>query len=101
MFLLINYSIATIILNMMILNMAKKSFSPLQPAVLFIVTPILAYHVGGVSGETEKLLSQAMTVLAFLWFMAKMTVLSIQWCDYSGKSFWFLKAAPVEDDKAK
>ena len=88
---------------MMLHNMTKQSysFSALQPALVFIATPLLAYHVGGVSGETEKLITQAMTGLAFFWFPAKMTILSFQWCDYSGEPFWYLKAATVEDLKSK
>ena len=76
--LLVNYAIGHQTLNMMLHNMTKKSysFSPLQPALLLIATPLLAYHIGGVSEETEKLITLAMTAMAFFWFLAKMTILS-------------------------
>ena len=44
--LLVNYSIAVMSLNLMLHNMAGKSFSPLQPMLLFPLAPVVAFYMG-------------------------------------------------------
>jgi len=99
-FLMINYTLSVITLNMMLHNMTGKPFSILQPMLLLPMIPLAAYQFLGVGAEVEKLLPRAVTVLAWLIFVSKMGILSRQWCDYSDKYFWTIKKQP-DADKTK
>ncbi len=54
--LFINYVIASMTVDLMLHNMAKKPFSVFKPVILLLVIPVVAYHGFGVSAEIERLL---------------------------------------------
>ena len=54
--LLVNYVMASITVDLMIHNMAKKPFSVFKPVLVLLVIPVVAHHCFGVSAEVERLL---------------------------------------------
>ena len=50
-FLMINYVLSVITLNIMLYNMAGKPFSVLQPIILLLTVPLVA-HLAGVDAQT-------------------------------------------------
>ena len=82
---------SVITLNIMLHNMAGKKFSAFQPLILLLLIPLTAYHVFGVSAETEKQLTIVLTGVSLAIYFAKMISLSIQWTDFSGKPFFTIR----------
>ena len=75
--LLVNYVLANIIWNLMIHHMTKQPFSSImQPSLILLIVPLVAYHCFDISGETERLLPQISTALAFLIFFWKMIIVA-------------------------
>ena len=99
--LFVNYVMSVVTFNMMLHNMAGKKFSVLQSVIFLLAIPLLAYHVFGVSAETEKLLTIALTGLTFIVFFVRMVCISIQWGDYSGKPFFYIRASDVKEATKK
>ena len=94
--LFVNYVMAHMTFDMMLHNMADRKYSPIfQPLILLLVAPLLAYHVVGVTAETEKLLTITLTVLTFIGLILKYVILSRQWLDYTGKPFFYIRASDV------
>ena len=90
--LLVNYVISNITLSLMLNTMAGKKFSALwQPVIGLLLVPLVAYHGLGVSSETEMLLTQLMTVAAFVYFYGRMSIISFQWCDYADTPFFYIE----------
>ncbi len=54
--LLVNYVMASITVDLMLHNMAKKPFSIFKPVLILLVIPPVAYDCFGVSAEVERLL---------------------------------------------
>ena len=72
--LMVNYTLAVMSLNLMLHNMTGKPFSPLQPMLLVPLAPVVAYHMG-VTGVFERLLPQVLTVMVWIIFIVKMTII--------------------------
>jgi len=98
--LMVNYVLSSIVVNLMVHNMTKKPFSVLQPTLLLLLVPF-AFHFAQVGPQVESMVTVGVTIVAFMIFMTKMSVLSAQWCQYAGKPFWVVPAqtpaAKVED----
>ena len=80
--LMVNYVLSEMALNLMLHNMTGKPFSPLQPMLLVPLAPLVAYHMG-VTGEAERLLPQVLTLLVWIIFIVKMTIIGTQWTDFA------------------
>ena len=97
--LMINYAMADVTLNLMLHNMAGRSFSIFQFSIFMLLGPIIAFYTVGLSVEMERMIPKVICPLAWCVFMSKMTILSNQWCDYSGKPFWYIPKAALEAAK--
>ena len=53
---MINYVLSNITLNLMLHNMAGRSFSSLQPSILLLLVPLVAHYAIGVDAEVERLI---------------------------------------------
>jgi len=94
--LFVNYVMAHMTFEMMLHNMADRNYSPvLQPLIVLLITPLFAYHVIGVTAETEKMMTIALTALTLIGLILKYIILSTQWLDWTGKHFFYLRANDV------
>ena len=82
-FLFVNYVMSNITLNLMLSTMTGKKFRALQPVICILMVPLVAYHGFGISAESELLLTKGLTAAALLFFYGKMSIVSVQWCDYA------------------
>ena len=106
-YIMCNYTLACITLNLMLHNMAGKPFSPLQPAILLLVVPFVSkysitplvdqyynyfYDIQVNRSDVELIIPQVITVFAWLVCVGKIAILSKQWGDFSQKPFWHIRA---------
>ena len=98
---MVNYVLSSIVLNLMVHNMTGKPFTIFQPTLLLLVLPFAA-HYARVGTDLEAMVTVFVTAAGFFIFVGKMTILSMQWCQYSGKPFWYVpKAARQVEQKSK
>ena len=94
--LFVNYVMAHMTFEMMLHSMADRNYSPVfQPLIVLLITPLFAYHVIGVTAETEKTITIALTALTFIGLILKYLILSTQWLDWTGKHFFYLRSNDV------
>ena len=96
--LFVNYVLSVITLDLMLHNMAGKSFSIVQPVILLLVVPFIAHYLN-LPSEVQRMIPVALTILTWLIFMGKMTIISRQWLDYSQKYFWTIKQQEIDVKK--
>ena len=60
----------------MIHNMTGKTFTVLQPSLLILAAPIIAYYALGVSPQTERMIPKVCIFLAALCFFWKMLIVA-------------------------
>ena len=88
--LLVNYILSNVALGMMLSGMTGKKTHFFPRILLLLFVPLFAYHVLGVSAETEMVLSIGVTVYSFILFYARVTLISIQWCHFAGTPFFIV-----------
>jgi hypothetical protein len=59
---------AVVILKLMLYNMAKKPFAQIHFQYAFVLAPIIAYQIFGVTAGTEVIITRICMVIAFLDF---------------------------------
>ena len=93
---LVNCVIADVTLNLMLHNMSRRKYSPvINPSILYLLIPICVIVLCGLDGVAELYLIRFFTLLSFCSFYFRMAVLGRQYCDFSGRSFWF-RPMPIE-----
>jgi hypothetical protein len=78
-----NLVMAVITLDLMLYNMAAKPFMALNPALLLLFVPLVAYFGFRVSPQIEIYISMGCAALAFFIYAMRMTIIAIQYFDYS------------------
>ena len=71
--LLTNFTLCNITLNLMLHNMAKKAFSVVQPALLYMIVPQVVFFF--VNPEWETIITPISTALALANFYFDMGIL--------------------------
>ena len=99
--LLVNFTIADVTLNLMLHNMARRKFTPVQPALLYLIIPIFAILVCGVDGQAESLLIKALTAMSFITFYCRMAVICKQYIDFAKRTFWTRTVPAVAEKKVQ
>ena len=69
--LMINYAMADVTLNLMLHNMAGRSFSIFQFSIFMLLGPIIAFYTVGLSVEMERMIPKVICPLAWCVFMCK------------------------------
>ena len=87
---LVNYVMSNISMDLMLDNMAGKTFTIFKPILVLLSVPVVAYNLMGVSADTEKMMTMAITVACFVYFYVRMAIISTQWCDYNQKPFFYI-----------
>lgn len=90
--LLLNFTIANIILALMLTNMTKRRFSLLQIHYLYLLVPLIAWHF---DLPQQLYVTRGCAVAAFLGFYLQIAVVSKQWLDHSGRSFWVARPKAI------
>lgn len=88
--LFVNFVLSNMTLNLMVHNMSGRPYPIFQKSVLLLLVPLIVYHGLGVSAETEVIVTRVITLVALLVFVWKMIVISVQWCQLTGKPFFIL-----------
>jgi hypothetical protein len=84
---LFNLVMCLITFDLMLANMAAYDFMSIHPAFLLLILPLVAYFGLHVSASVEIYLTMGCALFAFGYFVLKMTLLAIQFYDYTGKRF--------------
>ena len=67
---------ATVILKLMLYNMAKKPFPQIHFQYIYVLAPICSYLLLGVSPSTEIIVTRVCTALALADFYLSMAIIS-------------------------
>ena len=86
--LFVNLVMSNITLSLMLSNMAGKKFTAIQPIIGMLIVPPAAYHLLGCSDKHEILLTNYLTMTAFLIWLGRMFILALQWRDVSHTSIF-------------
>ena len=88
--------IADITLNLMLHNMTGRRFSPLQPALLLLLIPIVLILGLSLNGAAEDLLIKGVALFAFLSFYVRMSIICRQYVDFANRTFFFRQTNYVD-----
>ena len=88
--LFVNYVMSNITLNLMLDTMTGKKFKLIQPVIYLLLVPLISYHCFGITDAQEILLTRVLTAITLIYFYGQMSIVSMQWCDYSQTPFWYV-----------
>ena len=91
--LLVNFVMTNVIFSLMLTNMAKRPFTLVQPAYIFLIVPLIAWAI---DLYQEIYITRVCCVLAFCFFYMQVIIVSKQWLDYSGRTFFIASPQAVK-----
>ena len=94
--LFVNFVIADITLNLMLHNMTGRRFSPLQPALLLLLLPIVLVIGCGLEGTAEDLLIKGVALLSFVSFYVRMAIICKQYIDFANRTFFIRQVTYID-----
>jgi hypothetical protein len=90
-----NFVMCVITLDLMLLNMAAKPFWGVHPAFILLVVPLLAHFTLKCDAQVEIYISMGCAAFGFAIYLLRMSCLTIQYLDFSNRSF-LLRYLPDE-----
>lgn len=84
-----NCTMMVITFDLMLLNMSAKPFMAIHPAFILLLVPLVATFVFKCEAQTEIYISMACALLGFVVYMQRMICLTVQYLDYTKRSFLF------------
>jgi len=88
--LLFNFILASITLELMLCNMAKRHFKQFHLPLLFGALPVLSHYLG-LSDEFNQTLVQGALFSSAMYFYTQMAIVCKQFVDHTGMSFFIRK----------